>query len=177
MIYCEDNFLFIHIPRTAGWSITKTLAPILCTPKLFNGSFISTASFSSFPMFHIHSTANDIRKYIPDWNSIYKFAVFRPDDEIIESDYRLHKSEHCRIGTGQLKKEWEKSVILSQNETLEEFKKRRWDIWLKGQTTWEYWIGNNDFHKLDFHNINEEFKSLLKRFNIPETELLKINGA
>lgn len=177
MIYCEGHFLFIHIPRSAGWSIKKTLAPIILNRKSFNGAMISTANFSFFPMFHIHSRANDIKAKIPDWDSIYKFAVYRPDEEIIESDYRLHKSEYNKIGTGRLEKEWEKTVIISQNETLEEFKKRRWDNWLRGKTAWEYWIGNNDFNKLDFHNIDEEFKSLLKRFDMPETELLKMNGA
>lgn len=177
MIYCQGKFLFVHIPRTAGMSITNTLAPIVTNPGIFEGYSLIASGTDIWRTFHRHSTANDLARLIPDWDDIYKFAVYRPDEEIFESDYRLHKSYHDKIGNGKLSRCWEKTVKISRNENLEEFIERRWKPWIREKTCWEYWTGNYDFHKFQFSDIKNEFKTILKDLNLEEVELKHLNGA
>jgi hypothetical protein len=73
----EDKFLFIHIPRTGGTSITAALA----------GAY-PRASVDAFA--GKHATGLTIRGgfWIDDWESLFRFTVVRNPWEIIGSDYR-----------------------------------------------------------------------------------------
>ena len=140
---------------------------VICYGNYQNNNFHST-----------HVTARNIKKQIHDWDKIYKFVVYRKEEEIIESDYRLHMSYYEQVGLDVLNPQWEATVLKSMSENLEEFKKRRWDPWLKGKGVVEHWVGRENmdqFDVLDFYNINEEFKKLLMRFDLPVIDLEKCN--
>ncbi|MDH3719380.1 MAG: sulfotransferase family 2 domain-containing protein, partial [Planctomycetota bacterium] len=78
MIYSlKHQFVFIHIPRTGGTSITETLA--------------GQCWDATVDVFELkHATAEDLRvRFLSDvWHSLYRFTVVRNPWDIIASDYR-----------------------------------------------------------------------------------------
>lgn len=84
MMYCQDAFAFVHLPRTGGNSITGAVA----------------SAADQFPMLHLnlgrkpwhfrrHATARQMREMIPDWNGIYRFGVMRNSYDLIDSSWRM----------------------------------------------------------------------------------------
>jgi hypothetical protein len=140
MFYVPGRCLFIHIPRTAGTSLTYTVAS-----QLRQSCLVCTAQIPG-PI-HKHSTLSELRPFIPDFDNIQVFSIDRPTDQIIESDYRLH-----RIATtqGEVNKDWKRSVDLASRETLVEFRFRRWDPWLEGKSAWDHWTCGYPVTRFEF---------------------------
>jgi hypothetical protein len=156
MLYVARRFLFIHIPRTAGNSISRSLVQ-----ELVEHSHPCLVC-SELGVFERHSTANQLRKLLPDFDSLKKFAIDRPLNEIVESDYRLHKSS---VILPESLPQWSLSVGMAQSETLDEFKNRRWVPWLNGNTPWEHWCcGPNGedlgVQKFQFNSLKESWDKI-----------------
>jgi hypothetical protein len=100
---------------------------------------------------HKHSTLSELQPFIPDIDRITVFAINRATDEIIESDYRLHQ---IAMTHGESNPDWSKSVALSQHETFDEFKMRRWDTWLQGETAWDHWTGGYPVTRFEFDALD-----------------------
>lgn len=141
MLYVPGKLLFIHIPRTAGNAITRTLGTELLkteSPVIVLEASVAAAKRLKI---HRHSTAAELRPLIHDFDRILKVAVNRPTSEIIESDYRLHRAF---AESANLPHDWDASVRMARDETLDEFKARRWDKWLCGRTAWQHWCHDEE---------------------------------
>ncbi|MEM1224619.1 MAG: hypothetical protein AAGJ40_02920 [Planctomycetota bacterium] len=171
MIYAPGRFCFIHIPRTAGMSITATLVQHL------TGNVDIIASTTNMPPLHRHSRALELRDLIEDWDSIYKFAFYRPSSAIYASDYRLHRMAQERIGTGQLHPAWEATVRMAMHESFDEFVQRRWVPWLAGDSIWAHWTCQDPtIHRFDFRRLSTEWPRLLKAIGVdPSLPLQRVN--
>ncbi len=77
MIYnLKRRFVFVHIPRTSGTSMTKALC------ILFPDSFVGRYKLK-------HYRARGIkRELLPQWQRYFRFSVIRSPWDIIESDWR-----------------------------------------------------------------------------------------
>lgn len=149
MIYVPGKFLFIHIPRTAGTSLSITLMRHLWK----NVRVDTTPNWK-------HATAANLKLVIPDFHDIVKFAVHRDTDEIIESDYRLH--HHCVTANDAVVDAMKDSVEASQFETLEQFRYRRWLPWIGSQSAWEHWIGNETVVRFEFDQLNSQWGEIME---------------
>lgn len=145
MIYIKDRLLFVHIPRTAGNSITRTLAAqaiesqdIVC---------VTDATPREHGL-HRHSTFAEIAETIPEVASeqVFRFAIDRDEQEIFESFYRLHLS--CSDDYGG--ERWQASVRAARQETLNEFIDRLWVPWLAGKSVWSHWTKGAEFHRVPY---------------------------
>ncbi len=89
----KHKFIFIHIPKCAGTSITYALAPYLgeedfvfgCTPE---GEKLNKEGLRSGGLWK-HSTAMEVREMLGRraWNSYYKFAFVRNPWDLLVSTY------------------------------------------------------------------------------------------
>jgi hypothetical protein len=94
LLSLEKNFIFIHIPKTAGTSITRVLRPWCLTPKPTPWR----RSLSRLPVleapekvnFKQHDKAAWLRRKLPTqfYDSAYKFAVVRNPFELVVSNYQ-----------------------------------------------------------------------------------------
>ena len=78
---CTKRFCFIHIPRTAGVSITRALREACPESDVYYH-------------FRRHVRATGIKRMLNEagdtnWERMFRFAVIRSPFEIIASDYRL----------------------------------------------------------------------------------------
>lgn len=170
MLYVPRRFVFIHIPRTAGTSITTGLVNAL----MRDGVDFLCSTTRRTDGFDKHATARQIASAIPDYKTIAKFAVVRPDEDIIKSDYQLHRSELPFLGKRFFPFDWEESVKLSATETLEDFTKRRWVPWLGGKTVREIWL-DETVTIFEFKDLANAWRELTTLAGISEATLDRIN--
>lgn len=145
MLYVPGKLLFIHIPRTGGNAITRCLVERIAWTHDFQ-------AWTSGSLRHMRMV--DARRWVPDFDDITRVAIDRPLLEIVKSDYRLHQRAE---GSGDC--EWSDSVRTAKNESLSQFKRRRWDHWLGGVTPWQYWCHNSRGRDLSTHYY--QFKDIL----------------
>ena len=172
MLYVPARFLFLHIPRSAGMSISTTLLTALIREQPLT-SLLYTSGLT-LP-WHQHATADELQHLVRDFDTIYKFAVERPTCDIIASDYRLHQQGAIELAAGE-EPLFIESIAAARNETLEQFKRRRWNPWLRGQDAWSRWTGGRlDIHRLRFDHLDEDWIKTLDAIGIPRCELNRCN--
>lgn len=176
MIYSRGHFCFIHIPRTAGLSITTSLArAITLSEDHFSECVIATSSEpAAGDKYYRHATASELQDAVPEWDSIKKFAIYRQASDIIKSDYRLHLSRNP--DDTRLCPLFRESIREARRETLEQFAIRRWNAWLVGSDPWDFWAGPN-FRKFEFSSIREDWPGLLDWLGLPYVPLIHVNSA
>jgi len=162
MIYVPGRFLFVHIPRTAGTSLTFELMQHLKN----NVRFDTTSTWK-------HATAANLKLVIPDFHTIKKFAIDRDIEEIIRSDYKLHRT----VVPKTFPAEFISSVEQSRNETLEEFRERRWKPWVGNRSAWEHWVGDEPFARYHFNDLKSHMPEIMQTCGLPEDTELDVLSA
>lgn len=96
------NFVFVHVPKAAGTSVTNLLSEFTsyCDLEIGGTSFGEEIQNPYFRRFGLkkHSPAGDIRSVIGDqrWGSFYKFSVVRnPYDRAVSIFNFLRSWEGC----------------------------------------------------------------------------------
>lgn len=173
MLYVPGNFLFVHVPRTAGTSIKMSIASHLVS--IHCDFTMSSASVTVPPALEKHATADQLRTVIKDYDRLFVWAVSRPQDEIIESDYRLHQSEIPLLRDGRIDGPWAESVAESDGESLHAFRKRRWEAWLGGETIEDRWLDDRVV-TFEFSELRVRWKEILRECRIDDrVPLLHLN--
>jgi len=175
MIYLPGRAVFIHVPRAAGNSITNAIASA-CAGNNFD-IFIGTGAHSIPHWWHFarHTRACVLKKYITEWDDIFKFAIYRPEEErlnsikaLVDKDIALgvHKSPLCADG-------WKK--VLSSED-----KEWYWDIQRKQDLAWftKGYDGEDlGVEIFDYYKLNEQWWEICVKCDIPQCSLPHLNKA
>ncbi|WP_202940772.1 sulfotransferase family 2 domain-containing protein [Alteromonas macleodii] len=101
------KFIFVHINKCGGTSVTRALLPFLGEDDLVLGGSSDTEKLSEEYLaehgIYKHSTASEIKRFVGDevWNSYYKFATIRnPWDKIVSTYFWFHKTGWGKGGKG-----------------------------------------------------------------------------
>lgn len=146
MLHIPGELLLIHIPRTAGNAITRTL----CRGIAWSHSITVSLDPDNKPI-HRHSTATELQNLIDDFDTVPKVAIDRPYPEILKSDYRM-------LGQSE--------------ESLSQFEARRWYPWLDGLTPWQYWCEidgqESGVERVPYCDIDRWWGKMQKQFCIKD---------
>lgn len=157
LIIPNTKFVFVHIPRTAGNFITRSIVSNIAFTHSFHCSMWNKAPI------HRHSTIDEIRAVYPEIESYDVFAVHRDYSEIIQSDMRLWQccqDHQLPDGFTDQEKEWLSAARLND---IVAFKKLRWDAWIgEDSTPWDFWC-DNTVKKIPYERLSSEWTSLCKR--------------
>lgn len=101
------KFIYIHINKCGGTSLTQALKPFLTHEDIVLGGFPEAEKRSEeyFKKYGIykHSTASEIKKFVGSdvWNEYYKFATIRdPWDRVVSTYFWFHKTGWKGYGKG-----------------------------------------------------------------------------
>lgn len=154
MIFSKDtNFVFVHIPRTAGNFITRSLVKELVDHSSF------FASLGNSPPVARHATYGEICKFFQlDPSKVNAYAINRPYREIVESDMKLWQTYKVPHRLGPHEQEF---IAAAKAGNFNLFKKLRWDNWLGGRGPWEHWCGPN-VRPIQYHELEQRWPELCK---------------
>jgi len=150
----KKEFIFIHIPKTAGTSMTK----------IFGEAFQK------------HNSAKEVIETIgkEEWNKAYKFTVVRNPWDKVLSQYKFRvKTNKTKMGTNKISfKDW---VACTYGEPKDKY---YYHNPTKYKTQIEWLKNDEDIIDMDkilrFENLNNDFKSVAKIIGI-NSELPHIN--
>lgn len=168
IINSTQPYIFIHIPKTAGKSVTETLKTKFETHIIPNDRTINS---------NYHSTINDAKSFVDDLDLYYRFTIVRNPWDRLASWYSfrknlLYKSLKKMRKTGYASKVSYKSSeeILKEIEVMElglyqwliEYKDRPWDFtWFSPTTNQNEWIRKEKIDKIiKYENLNNELYDL-----------------
>lgn len=175
MIYLPGRALFVHVPRTGGNSITSAIGSS-CAGKGID-VIIGTSSFrlNHWGKFQRHGRACILKKFIEEWDDIFKFAIYRPQEDRLISAKRLvdrdisneiYNDPTCPDG-------WKKFLSLSKEERdnyWKNFQTRDWDYFAKESNGEEIGVC-----KYNFSELNEKWPEICDRCKIPRSDLPHLN--
>ena len=177
MIYLPKRALFIHIPRTAGNSITNAIASS-CAGNNYDILVSNTPRELTIDWSHIlntHVIAQKIQPHIIDWDNIFKFAIFRNQEERLESIKRLVERDISQktYEHPSCNEKWRE--ILLKEEVRERFyeheKAHDLNYYTKGPNGED--LGVEVF---DYKNLNEVWPEICDKCQIPKSNLPHLNA-
>lgn len=173
MIYLPKRAVFIHIPRTAGNSITNAIAKS-CAGRNIDVIIGTSQGVKGFGRSNRHIRAVNLKKSILEWDDIYKFAIHRPLEDRVESTIRLinrdfkndvHLDPTCRDS-------W-RELITSEEKIRQKRAK------LENHTTEWFILGENgEDLGIEVYNYNElpdRWYEICDNCKIPRCELPHLN--
>lgn len=175
MIYLPGRAVFIHVPRAAGNSITNAIASA-CAGNNFD-IFIGTGAHSIPHWWHFarHARACVLKKYITEWDDIFKFAIYRPEEERLNSIKSLvYKDIALDVDKSALCADGWKKVLSSED------KEWYWDIQRKQDLAWftKGYDGEDlGVEIFDYHKLNEQWWEICVKCDIPQCSLPYLNKA
>jgi hypothetical protein len=167
LLSLEKNFIFIHIPKTAGSSITRALRPWSLKPKLTQWrrllSHLPVREAPEKANFNQHDRASWLRHKLPDplYDGAFKFAVVRNPFDLVVSNYHHLRSRTSRRRHRQAQS-WDFKTFLHYLE-------RKNRLARIDQTSW---ISDRHGHLivdevLRFEALAEHFDGLVERLDLP----------
>jgi len=189
VISYKHKFVFVHIPKTAGTSISRRLfreehfSLYKAVKKVkFISNYLFTCQLYALlftPDLHKHAKAREIRSVVGEkvWNDFYTFAFVRNPWDLMVSSYKwwLQKANiwpHLKEDIDNIKKmDGFNSFIRSDygRKMLNEQYGNIYD-WIsdeKGQIMLDY-VGR-------FENLEEDFYSISEEIGLPVKELPRVN--
>jgi hypothetical protein len=154
MIYAPERFLFIHIPRTAGYSLKAVLGSRYGT---YVSMLINTLPVRHANPFWCHSTARDLRPWVMDWDGIYKFAIMRNPYDLLSSMWRW-----------TLKYEKDKYTPWT-------FLTQKPNYPIPAGGFWEHYCGEG-VEAIRYEHLDQEWPALCTRLGLPELTLPRVNA-
>jgi|TARA_R110000744_G_scaffold221980_1_gene340950 hypothetical protein len=171
MIYLPHRAVFIHIPRTAGNSVTSAIASA-CAGKGVDIILGSNAGIKNWGSFHRHMTANKLKEIIDEWDDIYKFAVHRPMEDRVQSAARL-------IERDVRNKVHEKpSCPEPWRRVLKGEDKEYWKSFMQQTTEWYTQGGSSEdlgVELFNFSEINNKWHEICDKCKTPQCYLPRLN--
>ncbi|MEP6565873.1 MAG: sulfotransferase family 2 domain-containing protein [Mesorhizobium sp.] len=167
LLSLEKNFIFIHIPKTAGSSITRALRPWCLKPKPTQWrrllSHLPVREAPEKANFNQHDRASWLRHKMPAplYHSAYKFAVVRNPFDLVVSNYHHLRSRTSRRRHRQAQS-WDFKAFLHYLE-------RKNRVARIDQTSW---ISDRHGHLivdevLRFETLAGQFNGLVERLSLP----------
>lgn len=167
LLSLEKNFIFIHIPKTAGTSITRALRPWCLRPKPTPWrrllSHLPVREAPERANFNQHDRASWLRRKLPPqlYDGAYKFAVVRNPFELVVSNYQHLRRKTSRRRHRQAQR-WDFKAFLRYLE-------RKNRLARVDQTSW---ISDGDGKLivdeiLRFETLAEQFNVLAERLGLP----------
>lgn len=184
MIYSPSRFVFIHLPRTGGFSITQALASRIMA--LGDLTVVTSGLNNSGPQgWWTHSRACELRNHIPHWDSLWKFAVIRNPWDMVASRWRWTQRmwsliESRPIPTAPPNMLHWRELYSASKMTFEE-----WIPWahihLRGHDGfWQFYCCRSDGSSLGvepiaFEKLQDEWPSIAERLALPNLQLPRLN--
>ena len=179
----RNKFIFIHINKCAGTSITRALLPFLgpddlvlgCTPEYERLS----NDYLKRGLIYKHSTANEIKKFIGDetWENYFVFSFVRnPWDIVVSKYFWWHKtpadwSEKAKKQKKLITRLSFKDYILNKKFGV----KFSMAAFLRTESSTE----SNPFPEIDFigtfENLQSDFNMVCSKTGLPKIILSKMN--
>ena len=175
MIYLPKRAVFIHIPRTAGNSITSAIASE-CAGKYID-VIVGTGNWDVENFYSIsrHIRARELQPLITEWDEIFKFAIHRPLNDRINSVLKLIKRDRENIESWGLCSDAWKKLVLS-----DDYEKRIKETWIHHDTEWFTKDRNNNDIGVEIYNYNElpdKWEEICDKCKIPRCKLPHINSS
>ena len=169
MIYAPKRFVFIHIPRTGGNSVTSAVAAS-CAGRNIDLVIGTLPPIKSYNRFNRHVRAMGLKRFIPEWDDIYKFAVYRNEADRIESSAglvrmdlanKVYEDETCSEGWREL---------LTGDNPEQTMRDR------VARTPCDHYTRDVDGSELgiemwDFVSLSDDWEEICKRCKIPYSPL------
>lgn len=173
MIYLPKRAVFIHIPRTAGNSITNAIASTCCGNN-FDIILGTSGYIENWTQLERHVEAKILRRFIPEWDYIFKFAIWRPEEERMESAKRLidRDIKNKAYRNPMCPRYWA-DLLLSKDigEYWKDFKQKDWDFYTKGDSGEDIGV-----QKFEFSRLEEDWPEICNKCQIPKCQLPRLNA-
>ena len=174
----RHKFIFVHLHKCAGTSVTRALIPYLgrndlvfgCTPKYERISKQSRNSGGP----HKHSTAKEIREYVGDerWHEYLKFSFVRnPWDLVLSKYFWWHKTPG----------DWSETSSATKKRIMEmpfsEYAKN----YGKNQSFYKSMVSSANASEIDldfvgrYETLDADFEKLCQELHFPAISLLSLN--
>jgi len=170
-ISTNPNYIFIHIPKTAGHAVTQML----------NGD-----EHSSLGLPHWHCSARDIRKKVKNYEDYFTFAFVRHPLDRLYSMYRYNQQFIPRLKTHPCYKtnnlcafEYDFKTWLIDNENWAGWDTNKSQLPAQKQQQSSY-ITDNDGNIIvnyvgKFENFDSGFNNIIKKIGITIPTILHTN--
>ena len=175
MIYLPKRALFIHIPRAAGNSITSAIASSCAGKGIDIMVGTSSSKLNHWAKFERHIRACVLRTVIEEWDDIFKFAIYRPEEErLISAKGLIDRDISNKVYNDPTCTDTWKKFLLSGKEEKDSYWKKfqamDWDYFTKSLSGDEIGVC-----KYNFSDLNEKWPEICDRCQIPKSNLLHLN--
>ncbi len=167
LLSLEKNFIFIHIPKTAGTSITRALRPWCLQPKPTQWrrllSRLPVAEAPDKANFNQHDKADWVRRKMPTqlYDGAYKFAVVRNPFDLVVSNYQHLQRKTSRRRHSQAQR-WDFKAFLRYLERKNRLSRVDQTSWISDRH------GNLIVDEvLRFETLADGFNVLAERLGLP----------
>lgn len=173
----KKKFIFIHVPKVAGTSVTQSLEvynsrPYHLRPYLMLPYYIGYFPRISSGFFHFHVAAKNMKKKLPPviFNNYFKFAFVRnPWDRMVSSFHYVRKHEEHRVYPYVKDKNFKEYLRwrLYNNDVETLYTQSHFVMDEEGNQIVDY-IGK-------FENLQENFDFICQKIGIDQIELPVVN--